>query len=65
MKHYRNLWKFAPGAMTLGHVIIVGFLVVNALVRWNPLAALAAFGVTLLVAVALVPVCMAWDIGRR
>jgi hypothetical protein len=63
-RHYKNLWRFAPGAMTVVHVFVIGVAVTAALVKRDPLAALAAFLVTLMVAVALVPVCSLWDLSK-
>jgi hypothetical protein len=64
MKHYKNLWKFAPGAMTVAHIFVTGTVVTAALSKRDPLAALAAFLATLMVAVALIPVCSLWDLSR-
>ncbi len=64
MKHYKNLWKFAPGAMLFVHVIVVGMVISAALLKRDGEAALIAILTTLMVAIALVPVCEAWDRTR-
>jgi len=63
-KYYGNLWKFASGAMVVSHELALGLCITAALVKRNPLAAVIALLVTLIVAVALIPVCSLWDLER-
>jgi len=64
MKHYRRLWQESPGAMTLLHVVATGLTVSVALVGRNPLASLAALGITCLMAACLMAACAAWDLTK-
>jgi len=64
MKYYFRLWQESPGAMTLLHVLVIGFVVSLALLGRDPLKSLLALVGTGLAAWLLLPVCVAWNIKR-